>query len=117
MPIGKLNLTTIQALSPGSVLWDQSLPGFGVRKNSTGNPAFILKLRFKGRQTKLTIGQLGRPWSIETARTEAKRLIGDAAAGIDIRDKDREKKKEGMDFAVIWNEFIEIHGGTIEERT
>lgn len=53
---------------------------------------YILKFRAAGKQRVYTIGQHGSPWTVDTARIEAKRLLGELAKGTDpslLRDKMR----------------------------
>jgi len=67
-------------------LWDSDVKGFGVRVQSTaGVKSFVLKygLGKRGRVRKFTIGRMGAPWTVETAREEARRLLGVVALGVD----------------------------------
>jgi integrase len=70
-----------------AVLWDSELKGFGVRVQRGGAKSYILHYRAgTGRGAplrKLTIGRHGSPWAPETARREAKRLLGLVETGID----------------------------------
>jgi integrase len=69
------------------VLWDNEVKGFGVRVRSGGTKTYILHYRTSGGRggqlRKITIGRHGSPWTVQTARIEAKRLLGLAAAGAD----------------------------------
>src|SRR5262245_53852084 len=49
--------------------------GFGARRQRR-DVFYLLRYRFDGRQRFLTIGRHGSPWTPETARTEARRLLG-----------------------------------------
>jgi len=77
-----------------STLWDSgrgSVAGFGVRRQRK-HPTFCLKCSVNGRQRWLTIGRYGSPWTVDQARTEAKRLLGLIAAGEDpAASRDRPK--------------------------
>ena len=80
-------------------LWDAgdgSVKGFGLRVTAAGNKSFIHMYRAgKGRAAplrKVTIGPFGSPWTVETARTEAKRLLGEVAAGRDPAGAKAEKR-------------------------
>jgi integrase len=67
-------------------LWDAELRGFGVRIQSAGGvKSFVLKYGMgrRGQARKYTIGQVGAPWTVETARDEARRLLGLVASGVD----------------------------------
>ncbi len=65
----------VDALAPGATVWDAALRGFAARRQQ-GTVSFILKTRTRaGRQTLVTIGRHGSPWTVETARAEARRLL------------------------------------------
>jgi integrase len=70
-----------------AVLWDAELKGFGVRVQRGSVKSYILHYRIgAGRGAplrKLTIGKHGSPWTPETARTEAKRLLAIVVQGKD----------------------------------
>jgi integrase len=93
MPITK---TDVDALPQNSILWDDgkgSVSGFGVRKQRS-HPVFILKYRIEGRQRWHSIGRFGSPWTVDQARREAKRLLGEVATG-----GDPSRKNENTDTA------------------
>ena len=87
---GKITKHSVDALKPATggaeaVLWDAELKGFGVRAQRGGAKSYVLHYRAgSGRGAplrKLTIGRHGSPWTPETARSEAKRLLGVVANG------------------------------------
>lgn len=70
-------------MGPGQVLWDSAVNGFGARRQA-GPVSFILRYRtVDGRQRTYTIGKYGSPWTPETARDEALRLLGEVVRGGD----------------------------------
>ena len=76
----RIGLRQVRSLKPGETIWDQSLIGFGARRQKSDAVAYVLFYRTKeGRQRWFTIGKHGAPWTPETAREEAKRLLGDVA--------------------------------------
>lgn len=77
-----ITIRSVTALGPGEAIWDDLVKGFGCRRQRK-QPTYILKFRHQGRQRLLTIGPHGAPWTPETARREAKRLLGQVAAGKD----------------------------------
>ncbi|MEZ5905434.1 MAG: integrase family protein, partial [Geminicoccaceae bacterium] len=81
-----------------TVLWDASVAGFGLRVSPVGAKAFILKYRAgRGRDAtlrKVTIGRYGSPHTVETARREARRLLGIVAAGGDPAGDKAEKRRD-----------------------
>jgi integrase len=89
---GKITKRSVEALQPApngaeAVLWDSELKGFGIRVQRGGGKSYVLHYRVgTGRGAplrKLTIGKHGSPWTAETARGEAKRLLGLVAHGND----------------------------------
>lgn len=85
----KLTKQAVDALrSDGDELriWDASISGFGVRSRG-GGKYYFLKYRLpNGRQRWATIRRHGSPWTVETARKEALRLLGQIAEGEDPVD-------------------------------
>ena len=74
-------------MGPRQTLWDTELRGFGCRVQRGGGKSYVLQYRAgSGRGAplrKLTIGRHGSPWAPETARGEAKRLLGVIEGGGD----------------------------------
>ena len=68
----------VEALKPGSIVWDTDVKGFGVRCQRR-DKIYILKTRTGGRQRWFSIGPHGSPWTPEKARTRAKRILGEIA--------------------------------------
>jgi Arm DNA-binding domain len=90
MATAGITIRAVGALTPGQALWDsghrEAVRGFGVRRQR-GQPVYVLKYRAFGRQRFFTIGRHGSPWTPDTARREAKRLLGLVAAGKDPADE------------------------------
>ena len=82
MAKGRISQRTVEKLSPGETLWDDSVRGFGVRKQKS-LPVYVLKYRFKRRQRFVTIGPHGSPWTPEEARSEARSITRTARADHD----------------------------------
>src|SRR6516165_8763659 len=76
----RLGLRQVRALKPDAVAWDSTLPGFGIRRQRSKQISYVLFYRTReGRQRWYTIGRHGAPWTPESAREEAQRLLGDVA--------------------------------------
>jgi integrase len=95
----------VDALKPGSILWDMDVNGFGVRCQRR-NKVYFLKASIRGKQRWLTIGPHGSPWTPEKARTEAKRKLGDIADGKDPA-KIREAAKNNPTVADLCDRYYE----------
>jgi integrase len=80
--IAKITLRTLAALAPGSYVADAVVQGFGVRRQKEG-AYYYLRFRKNGAQYMKSIGRHGSPWTPDTARNEAKRLLGLAVGGDD----------------------------------
>lgn len=99
MATGRITADTVNALLPGAkdyFLWDDKLPGFGIKVTPAGGKVYLLQYRIGGRGFKTkryTIGKEGalRPTA---ARKEAERLYGLVKQGKDIAD---EKRKAAED--------------------
>jgi integrase len=75
-------------------VWDSLVMGFGLRVRTTGNKSYVLQYRHEGRTRRYAIGTHGSPWTAETARTEALRLLGSVVSDIDVQREKVEKRNE-----------------------
>jgi hypothetical protein len=76
----RIGLRQVRALKHGEIVWDSVVRGFGARRQKGDAISYVLFYRTaEGRQRWFTIGKHGAPWTPETARVEAKHLLGDVA--------------------------------------
>jgi integrase len=84
--LGKITKTIVEKLPPGEWLWDadhrEVVKGFGARRQVDG-VFYYLRYRLQGRQRIKSIGRHGSPYTPDTARNEAKRMLGLVANNID----------------------------------
>jgi len=73
-----VDATEIQAKD--YVVWDDVLPGFGLRVFASGKRSYVIQYRSAGRSRRYTVGLHG-VWTPETARQEAKIQLGRVAQG------------------------------------
>lgn len=88
---GRISQESVDSLIPGArdlFLWDDALPGFGVKITPKGRRVYVYQYRMGGRGTptaRVTIGADGAPWDAARARDEAERLSVRVEAGKDPR--------------------------------
>jgi len=115
MATGRVNKTSVDGLSAANgelFLWDDDLRGFGVKATASGAKSYIVQYRLGGRGTKVkryTIGRHGSPWTPDTARTEAKRLLIQVGQGIDVAAVKQEKARRAPDlgFKAYCERFVD----------
>src|SRR5260370_20490729 len=80
------------AREKGYLIWDDDLPGFGLRVFSSGKRSYVIQYRTRGRSRRYTIGIQGA-WAPETARREARVQLGRVAGGNDpVEDRQLDHK-------------------------
>jgi len=105
----RIGLREVRVLGPGETVWDETVPGFGARRQKGPAVTYFLKYRNgDGRQRWHSIGRHGAPWTPETARAEAKRLLGAIAAGADPA-AERSAWKQAPTVAELATRFLSEH--------
>jgi integrase len=105
----KVSKRIVDQLSAGirdELVWDRDVKGFGVRCRASGAKHYVLKMRVGGRQRWITIGRHGSPWTPDTARREALRLLGLRAAGKDPA-LERDRQKGAVTIAELGTRFLQ----------
>lgn len=91
---GRIGLREIRALKSGEIVWDQTLPGFAARRQTSEAVTYVLKYRTaEGRQRWYTIGRHGAPWTPDMARTRAQEVLGEVVRGADPATQKHERRK------------------------
>jgi len=106
--MAKVTKRVVDGLEPGErdrFAWDDEIKGFGVRCRPSGVKVYLLKARIGSRQRWLTIGRHGSPWTPETARKRALKLLGDIAEGKDP-GADRDKERVAATVAELGELFL-----------
>jgi integrase len=98
MAVSKITIRTVEGLRPSSRVYDTVVQGFGVRRQKDG-AYYYLRFRRNGVQSMKSIGRHGSPWTPDTARSEAKRLLGAVVGGDDPFTKPLASESFGHELA------------------
>lgn len=110
MATGKITKRLVDALKGGTT-WDTEIRGFGVRVSGQ-TKSYVVSYRpkpgGKGMPKRwYKIGQHGSPWTPETARTEARRILALVAEGKDpALERRQERQEEGKTVAELIPAFL-----------
>ncbi|MEX2166522.1 MAG: site-specific integrase [Methyloceanibacter sp.] len=108
--ITKRSVDASKARKADSYLWDRELPGYGLKVTPAGRKVYLVQYRLggrKGRTRRVTIGQHGTV-TPTFARAEAKRLLGEIAAGRDPAAQ-RDKMRADKSVAAVLEQFMFEH--------
>jgi integrase len=117
--ITKRAVDAAKARKTDTYLWDRDLHGFGLKVTPAGRKVYLVQYRLggrKGRTRRVTIGQHGSPWTPTTARTEAKRLLGEVDAGRDPA-AERDKAKADKSLGLVVDQFMAEHANKLKPAT
>lgn len=107
----KLTKTVIDRARPSKsdlFLWDNEIPGFGVRLKPTGTASFLIQYRNdEGRSRRLTIGRYG-VLTVEEARKLARLRLAEVAHGQDPREV-AATRRSGATMRELGGRFLTEH--------
>src|SRR5215475_12021699 len=98
MAVARITKRSVDEIGKGEVVWDRDVKGFGIRRQTTDAVFYLLRYRHNGKQSFYSIGRHGSPWTSETARRQAQRLLGVVAEG---RDPLSPKGRLGLSLAFL----------------
>jgi hypothetical protein len=83
--LSKTVVERIKAADRDGFVWDDALPGFGVRVKPSGARSYIIQYRNRnsGASKRLTIGQHGPLLTFDRAKKQARAMLADAMRGED----------------------------------
>ena len=110
MRITKRSVDTQKTPNKTTYIWDEDLSGFGVKLLPSGRKTYLVQYRIGGRTGRTRRVSLGVHGNVtaEIARTEAKKLLGQVAIGIDPLAK-RDEMKEAQTVVEILQIFMTNH--------
>lgn len=121
--MAKLTKRSVDALAPAAadyMAWDTELHGFGCRVHPGGRKTFVFKYRVGGgrsaSQRKMTLGQYSDAFTVDQARTMARRIHADVLTGKDpAGDRAAHRKAETLkDFA---KQYMNDHAKAVKKAS
>ncbi|MDH5633988.1 MAG: site-specific integrase [Gammaproteobacteria bacterium] len=85
---------------------DSALPGFGLRITSGGAKSFIVEKRIAGKVKRITLGRYGH-LTVEQARIEAQKLLGEVATGKDPIKEKQAKRARGVTLKEAFDSYLQ----------
>jgi integrase len=100
------SLRDVRALGPAQEVWDSVVPGFVARRQKGAIVAYVLMYRTReGRRRRYTIGRHGAPWTPDTARDEAIKLLGKIKGGADPA-RDKREARQAMTVTELCDAYL-----------
>lgn len=114
----RIGLREVRSLGEGELVWDTVVPGFAARRQTGSAVTYVLKYRTTvgRRQRWYTIGRHGAPWTPDTARVQAQRLLGEVAQGNDPA-ADKKGRRSAISVAELCDVYLkEARAGVVLKR-
>jgi integrase len=105
--VPRISKRIVDSAAPGGrdyVIWDDELPGFGLRVFTSGKRSYVIQYRTRGRSRRYTIGLHG-VWTPETARREAKVQLGRVAQGENPAEE-RELDRKALTMKQLCEQYL-----------
>ena len=109
----KLSKTVVERIAAAEqdiVVWDETLPGFGVRVKPSGVRSYIVQYRNRssGESKRLTIGRHGPLLTFDQAKKQARAMLADAMRGEDPAEA-RKVARKAPSVADLAVDYLERH--------
>ena len=113
----RIGMRDIECLRQESIIWDRDVSGFGARRQKTDAVSYVVIYRTaENRQRFQTIGRHGAPWTPETARKEARRILGNVATGADPAAAKKQRRHAESVNALCELYFADAEAGRLLTR-
>ena len=108
--LSKTVVDRIKAADQDVVVWDDTLPGFGVRVKPSGVRSYIIQYRNRNTSMsrRLTIGQHGPLLTLDQAKKQARAMLADAMRGEDPVEI-RKTARRAPSIADLAVDYLERH--------
>ncbi len=109
----KLTKRTVESIMPADqdiLVWDEALPGFGVRVKPSGVRSYVVQYRNRktGASRRMTIGQHGPLLTFDQAKKQARLILADAVRGADPV-AERQAARQAPTMADLAADYLERH--------
>lgn len=112
---GVTNLT-LPPGKPYQIVWDELLPGFGVRINPTGK-VWVVQYRAEGKSRRQTLGRTDTV-ALDVAREAARTLLARVQLGGDPHaEKIEQDKRRSISFRVATEQYLKSAQGRLKPRS
>ncbi len=85
---------------------DTIVKGFGLKVRPSGARTYFLRCRVNGERQYISIGMHGSPWTAETARKEAQKILGRVVSGEDP-NANKQSEKDNLAVAQLCDQYLE----------
>ncbi len=109
----KLTKRTVESIMPADqdiLVWDEALPGFGVRVKPSGVRSYVVQ--YRNRKTsaskRMTLGQHGPLMTFDQAKKQARLILADAVRGADPV-AERQAARQAPTMADLAADYLERH--------
>lgn len=110
----KLTKSVVDRIEPpasGQAFYrDDVLVGFGLRVTAGGVKSFVVEKRIGGKVRRKTLGRYGA-LTVEQARREAQKFLGQVAQGVDPVAESRAEAVRGVTLAEVFKEYVSTRKG------
>jgi integrase len=108
--LSKTVVERIKAADQDVAVWDETLPGFGVRVKPSGVRSYMIQYRARntGASKRLTIGQHGPLLTFDQAKKQARAMLADAMRGADPVEA-RRATRRAPTVADLAADYLERH--------
>lgn len=101
---------------PYLIVWDDDLPGFGIRLNPT-NKVWVVQYRASGKSRRETIGRLDTV-SLEVAKVQAKKTLARVQLGEDPHAERAEAEaRRAITFEKVVGRYLQSAQGRLKPRS
>lgn len=110
----KITKRLVDSLGPGErdlFVWDTGLKGFGLKVTPSGSKVYLIQYRLGGRGSttkRYTVGKHG-PFTPDTARDRAEKLLAKVSNGIDPAAEEKAQRAQAYTVRDLCKRYLEEH--------